>query len=80
MSEQKQHSAAELRAIFDRFDLNKSNSLSFEEVTRMCKEGMGKDYPVEEIVEVFKEVDTNKDSKISFEEFLAWWRVGRGPT
>ena len=75
---EQQHSAAELRTIFDKYDLNKSNSLSYQEVTAMCKEAFGKDYPVEQIQEVFKEIDSNKDMTLSFEEFLAWWRVGRG--
>jgi Ca2+-binding EF-hand superfamily protein len=75
---EKQYSAAELRQIFDKYDLNKSNSLSFEEVKRLCHEAFGKEYEVESIVQIFKEIDKNKDQLLTFEEFLAWWRVGRG--
>lgn len=67
-----------LKKAFDLYDKDKSGSLTFDEISTLCKESFGYNIPSNEISKIFKEIDSNKDDKISFDEFTAWWRVGRG--
>ena len=67
----------ELHSAFTHFDKNNSNSLTFDEISALCRESFGMEITLSEISELFKEIDADRDNEISFDEFVAWWRVGR---
>ena len=61
-------SAAELKAIFNKFDADSSGSISLEELKAALSMG-GKSATDEEVEEALAQVDTNDDKEISFDEF-----------
>ena len=60
--------SAELKSIFNNFDMDSSGAISKEELQAALEKG-GKSVTEEEVDEILLQVDTDDDKEISFEEF-----------
>ena len=61
------------RIVFEKYDADKSDSISRQELRKVCYD-MGHPLSDEEEVMALGRLDTNGDGSISYSEFLAWWR------
>mmetsp|Transcript_5211 Transcript_5211/g.15316 ORF Transcript_5211/g.15316 Transcript_5211/m.15316 type:complete len:252 (-) Transcript_5211:853-1608(-) len=64
---------ATVRREFDRFDADKSGSLSITELAELCK-ALNSELDKNELEASLIQLDKNGDGSISFDEFLAWWK------
>eukprot|EP00759_Apiculatamorpha_spiralis_P038938 PhF_6_TR37886/c0_g1_i1/m.56529 len=63
---------AKVKAVFDRFDKDKSGSISLSELKQIATE-LGTQFTDEDAKLAMTELDTNKDGTLNFEEFVKWW-------
>ena len=63
---------ANLKAVFGRFDKDKSDSISLEELQLIAKE-LGTVMSDADAKAAMEELDVNKDGTLNFEEFVKWW-------
>lgn len=68
MGESGDDAEANLKAVFDIFDADKSGYIDRDEMRRLMKK-LAQDLNEEEISAIMEEVDTDGDGEISFEEF-----------
>jgi hypothetical protein len=65
-------SETDLKAKWDKFDRNDSQSLDVKELTEFVRDS-GIDMTRNEIASVFMALDKNFDETITYEEFYFWW-------
>lgn len=65
-------SGNELLDIFQRYDRDRSGSISRQEFARLL-EALGQNVSEEELEVALDAVDTNHTGKISWQEFKQWW-------
>ena len=72
MTRSRQQDRAELKQLFDRFDIDKNGYIDkaeFRQVLRVLGEN-----PSDEMLSLeFTAIDTNDDGAVTFDEFVAWW-------
>lgn len=61
-----------VRAIFNKYDTDKSGELDLDEFAVFCKD-MGEDYTPEQLEIALAEIDEDGNGTIDFEEFYTWW-------
>ena len=64
----------QLRALFDKCDLDKSGFLDLQEVCLVCRE-LGTVLNNEELKAALTLLDSNGDGNISYEEFKNWYEA-----
>ena len=62
--------ASEVKAIFDRYDRNKSGGIDQEEVNQMLTD---LHFPPSQFVNIFLSSDDNDDSELQFHEFVEYF-------
>ena len=63
-----------IRAYFDRYDRDQSNSIDISELADFA-EALGDPLTRRELDEAFNELDNNGNGKVSFNEFISWWQL-----
>lgn len=61
-----------VRAIFNKYDTDKSGELDMDEFGVFCSE-MGENYTHEQLEVALAEIDGDGNGSIDFEEFYKWW-------
>ena len=65
----------DLRAIFDRFDVDQSGTLDVAELGALCA-ALGQPLNHDETEEAVHTLDANRDGTVSYVEFVHWWQQG----
>lgn len=65
-------SAAEVRAVFDRYDYDKSGTIDAREFAKIL-EALGVEPDDEQVREAVAEIDTDGSGRLSWAEFSRWW-------
>ena len=65
---------AELRAIFEDFDKDRSGHLCSREISAAAA-AMGYRMTLKELAVAMEIMDTNKDDQVTFKSFKKWWHI-----
>eukprot|EP00949_MAST-11_sp_MAST-11-sp1_P003625 g3625.t1 len=61
---------ADVKSVFDRYDVDKSGGVDESELTKMLKD---LNFPVDQLQDLFKETDSNNDGQLQFAEFVVYF-------